>query len=188
MNYEAKKYDHLLGIEGFSDNALNTHFSLYQGYVNNTNKLIQKMGELKSDSPEYAEIRRRFGWEFNGMRLHEYYFESMSKNPSSPDKNSNLYKKIEKDFGSFENWQSDFKATAAIRGIGWVILYYDKTGDRFINFWINEHHIGHPAGLSLILNLDVFEHAFLIDYGTKRVDYIEAFMKVVDWKTVESRF
>ncbi|MFA6135776.1 MAG: Fe-Mn family superoxide dismutase [Candidatus Paceibacterota bacterium] len=190
--YISKNYDNLLGLEGFSENALKTHFTLYQGYVSNTNKLVEKLQEAREkgevDTPEYAEIQRRLGWEFNGMRLHEYYFESMSKETKVMDPDSALVKKIENDFGSFENWEKDFRATASMRGIGWAILYYDKIGDRLINFWINEHYVGHPAGCVPLLPLDVFEHAFMLDYGTKRADYIGAFMKVVDWNIIQNRF
>ncbi|HPW34454.1 MAG TPA: Fe-Mn family superoxide dismutase [Candidatus Paceibacterota bacterium] len=192
MNYTPKNFDQLLGLEGFSDKALTTHFALYQGYVNNTNKLLEKIetlnNENKTDSPEFAEIKRRFGWEFNGMRLHEYYFEALNKESSVLEKESVLYKKIESDFESFENWEKDFKATASSRGIGWVILYHDSHLDKLLNVWVNEHDVGHLAGASVILNIDVFEHAFMIDYGTKRVDYVSAFMKAIDWKVVEKRF
>lgn len=188
--YEAKNYDHLLGINGLSDNLMKNHFMLYQGYVTNTNKLMESLmaiqQEGKINTSEYAELKRRMAWEFNGMRLHEYFFEVMTKNYQEPDQNSELYKKIVKDFGSFENWEKDFKATASMRGIGWAIMYYDKEIDHLINVWINEHDVGHLAGANLILNLDVFEHAFMLD-GLKRPDYVEAFFKMIDWETVNKR-
>jgi len=187
MNYEAKNFDRLLGLAGFSDQALKTHFALYQGYVANANTLSEKLRQTVPGTPEYAELRRRFGWEFNGMRLHEYYFGSLSQNPT-PLTASLLRTKIEQDFGSFEAWEKDFRATAALRGIGWAILYYDQMADRLSNVWIEQHHAGHLAGCVPLLPLDVFEHAFLIDYGTKRADYIEAFFKAVDWKVVTERF
>ena len=177
--YQIKNYDSLLGLPGFSDQALNTHFALYKGYVDNTNKLLETR-----DNPE---SRRRLGWEFNGMRLHEYYFETLTKDPKPLNENSELAKKIIADFGSIENWQKDFKATTLMRGIGWAIFYYDPVADKLINFWIEQHHSGHPAGLKLLLNLDLFEHAFLIDYGTKKADYVGTFLKAVDWEKVEQR-
>ncbi|KCZ73193.1 superoxide dismutase [Candidatus Methanoperedens nitroreducens] len=185
MAYEARNFEHLLGIEGLSDKLLKNHFTLYQGYVTNTNKLIDELGKLekegKAGTPEYAELRRRFGWEWNGMRLHEYYFGKMTRGGKEIDKNTNLYRKIVKDFGSYENWEKDFKATGMMRGIGWAVLYYDITAGRLLNVWINEHDGGHLSGASPILIMDVFEHAFMIDYGTKRADYIEAFFKAIDW-------
>lgn len=192
MPYEAKNFEHLLGTKGFSDQLLKNHFTLYQGYVNNTNKLaevlITLLKEGKTGIPEYAELKRRFGWEFNGMRLHEYYFGNMVKGGEELDKSSELFKKIIKDFGAFENWEKDFKGTGMIRGIGWVVLYYDKMANQLFNAWINEHDVGHLSGTFPILIMDVFEHAFMIDYGLKRSDYIEAFFKAIDWSAVMNRF
>lgn len=188
MPYEAKNYDSLLGLEGFSDTLLKNHFTLYQGYVTNTNKLSDILKEKEAGTPEFAELKRRFGWEFNGMRLHEYYFGNMSKDGAALDMDSELSKKISEDFGSFEKWESDFRATGAMRGIGWVILSYDKTEKRLFNVWINEHDVGHLAGAEPLLVMDVFEHAFMIDYGIKRADYMGAFWKAIDWGEVDKRF
>jgi Fe-Mn family superoxide dismutase len=183
MAYEAKNFESLLGTKGLSDQLLKNHFTLYQGYVTNTNKVADALGAMakegKTASPEYAELKRRFGWEWNGMRLHEYYFGNLIKDGKALDKNSNLSRKIVADFGSYENWEKDFKATGAMRGIGWVILYYD--GSRLFNTWINEHDVGHFSGASPLLVMDVFEHAYMLDYGLKKADYIEAFFRAIDW-------
>jgi len=190
MAYTAKDYSKLLGMEGFSDTLLKNHFTLYQGYVTNTNKLMDTLGQMFKDgkvgTPEFAELKRRFGWEFNGMRLHEYYFENLG-GKGGIDKGGKLFKKISGDFGSYEAWEKEFKGVGTIRGIGWPILYQDSSTGQLINFWINEHDVGHPAGCNPILILDVFEHAFMIDYGLKRADYIEAFFKNIDWKAAEGR-
>ena len=120
------------------------------------------------------------------MRLHELYFENLGeKEPIN--KEGKLYKKIVEDFGSYENWEKDFKATGTMRGIGWAILYQDSKSGKLINFWINEHDAAHPAGCQPILIMDVFEHAFLTDYGLKRADYIESFFKNINWEEVEKR-
>lgn len=190
MAYEAKDYGKLIGMEGFSDTLLNNHFTLYKGYVTNANKALDIMSgmvrEGKTAAPEFAEMKRRFGWEFNGMRLHEYYFENLgSKSALKAD--GKLGKLLAADFGGYETWLQDFKATATMRGIGWVILYQDTVGGKLFNQWINEHDVGHPAGCQPILILDVFEHAFLTDYGLKRADYIEAFLKNINWAVAESR-
>ena len=190
--YEAKNFDHLLGTPGFSDQLMKNHFTLYQGYVMNTNKLNSLLDEMlkadKTATPEYAELTRRFGWEFNGMRLHEYYFDNMTKDPTAPDTNSPLAQKIISEFGSLTNWEKDFKAVATMRGIGWAILAYDQAGDRLFNVWINEHDVGHLAGAKPILVMDVFEHAYMLDYGVKRADYVTAFWNIIDWKIVGERF
>jgi len=189
--YTAQNYKHLLGLDGFSDKALETHFTLYEGYVTNTNKLLEELNNLlkedKTATPQFAELKRRFGWEFDGMRLHELYFSTLKNGGAVLDANSTLAQKIARDFGSFEMWEKDFRATASMRGIGWAILSYDQDADRLVNVWVNEHNSGHLAGTVPLLVCDVFEHAFMIDYGPKRAGYIDAFMKAVDWQNVANR-
>ncbi len=190
MAYTAKDYSNLIGIEGFSETLLKNHFTLYQGYVTNINKLMDSLAAMlkegKVGTPEYAELKRRLGFEFNGMRLHEYYFDNLG-GKGVLDKSGKLARKLAEDFGSYEDWERDFKGTGAMRGIGWAILYQDNTTGKLINLWINEHETGHLAGCIPILVMDVFEHAFITDYGLKRADYIEAFFKNINWKVVEGR-
>ena len=190
MAYTARDYGNLVGIEGFSEALLKNHFTLYQGYVTNTNRLLDSLASMlkegKMGTPEYAELKRRLGFEFNGMRLHEYYFENLG-GKGVIGKSGKLGKKLAEDFGSYEDWERDFRGTAAMRGIGWAILYQDNITGKLINQWINEHETGHLAGGIPILVLDVFEHAFMIDYGLKRADYIEAFFKNINWDKVDSR-
>jgi Fe-Mn family superoxide dismutase len=190
MPYAAKDYSKLIGMEGFSETLLKNHFTLYQGYVTNTNKVLDTLDQMlkdgKTGTPEFAELKRRLGWEFNGMRLHEYYFENLG-GKGAIDKGGKLAKKLAEGFSSYEAWEKDFKAAGAMRGIGWAALYQDNQSGRLINFWINEHDVSHPAGGNLILIMDVFEHAFMLDYGLKRADYIEAFFRNIDWKEAEAR-
>ncbi len=192
MPYEPKNFENLLGINGFTNQLLKNHFTLYPGYVTNTNKLVEALTALlkegKTGIPEYAELKRRFGWEFNGMRLHEYYFGNMTNSDTKPDRDSKFFKKVIEDFGSYENWEKDFKANGMMRGIGWVILYYDPIAGKLLNTWVNEHDVGHLSGAVPILVMDVFEHAYMIDYGLKKADYIEAFFKAIDWIVVINRF
>ncbi|MDP2656107.1 MAG: superoxide dismutase [bacterium] len=189
--YEPKNYDHLIGTQGFSDVMLKNHFTLYQGYVTNFNKLndtlvaIEKEGQF--GTPIFAELNRRFSWEFNGMRLHELYFDNMKKD-GEPMTDGELKKNIIAEWESMEAWEKDFKAMGAMRGIGWVILYHDKEAKRLFNVWVNEHDVGHFAGCTPLLIMDVFEHAFMIDYGLKRADYIASFWNAIDWSIVEKRF
>ena len=188
MTYSAKDYSNLIGMDGFSEMLLKNHFTLYQGYVNNTNKIFELLGSKAKDAadPGYAELKRRLGFEFNGMRLHEYYFENLGgKVPL--DKSGTLAKKLAEVFSSYEAWEQDFKATGAMRGIGWTILYQDNVTGWLFNQWINEHEVGHPAGCTPILVMDVFEHAFITDYGLKRADYIAAFFKNINWSVAEGR-
>ena len=190
MTYSAKDYSSLIGIESFSETLLKNHFTLYQGYVTNTNKLMNSLAAMlkegKVGTPEYAELKRRMGFEFNGMRLHEYYFDNLGERKAL-DKSGRLGKKLVEDFDSYEDWERDFKGTGTMRGIGWTILYQDNITGKLMNQWINEHETGHPAGCAPILVMDVFEHAFITDYGLKRADYIEAFFRNINWSVVESR-
>jgi len=190
MVYTAKDYARLVSMEGLSEALLKNHFTLYQGYVTNTNKLIDTLEQLlregKAANPEFAELKRRLGWEFNGMRLHEYYFDNLG-GKAPLDVGGRLGKKLAESFGNVEAWEKDFRATGAMRGIGWTVLYRDSADGRLINFWINEHDAGHPSGCMPLLVMDVFEHAFMLDYGLKRADYIEAFFRNIDWKAVEAR-
>ena len=190
MTYTAKDYSSLIGMDGFGETLLNNHFTLYQGYVTNTNKLFDSLGAMLKEgtmaTPEYAELKRRLGFEFNGMRLHEYYFENLG-GKGVVDKSGKLGKKLAEAFGSYEDWEKDFRATAAMRGIGWTILYQDNVTGWLVNQWINEHETGHLAGCTPVLVVDVFEHAFMIDYGLKRADYIEAFFKNINWDVVQAR-
>lgn len=191
MKYEAKNYDSLLGAPGFSDEILKNHFSLYQGYVNNVNKFDARINELikngQSVMTEYSELKRRFGWEWNGMRLHELYFENMIIDGKEINTGSALCRKIADNFGSFDSFKIDFKNTGLMRGIGWVILYYDIKNDKLFNAWINEHDTGHLSECAPLLVMDVFEHAYLTDYGIKKANYIEVFMKAINWRAAEKR-
>jgi len=188
MAYEAKNYEHLLGLTGFSDALLTNHFGLYNGYVANTNTVAEKISTTEIGTPEYAELSRRFGWEFNGMRLHELYFDAMNAQTSELRGDDALAVQISKDFGSVSAWEKDFIAKGSLRGIGWTVLYYDTVGERLFNVWINEHDMGHLAGAVPLLIMDVFEHAFVLDYGMDRKAYIEAFMQAIDWSVVCGRF
>lgn len=191
VEYKAKDFSHLIGMKGFSDDLLNTHFTLYHGYVKNTNLLIDLIhgyaAQKKTSDYQYQALKRRFGWEFDGMRLHELYFENLGgKRPI--DRSSGLYKLIVRDFGSYDNWRDDFVATGMMRGIGWAVLYFDPKADRLFNTWINEHDLGHLAGGDIILVMDVWEHAYMPQYGLNRAEYIDVFFKNIDWEVVTTRF
>jgi len=189
QQYEAKDYSGLLGLPGLSDTLLNNHFKLYQGYVKNTNDSAAKLRAAAKDgttaSYDLAEVRRRFGWEFNGMRLHEYYFGGMSKEPSPPG--DGVKRILADDFSGFDQFQADFIGAGKARGIGWVVLVQDPDSGSLFTTWINEHDVGELAGGHPILVLDVFEHAYMTDYGIDKAAYLGAWWKAVDWGTVGKR-
>lgn len=189
--YIAKDYSYLFGMPGFSDPLLKMHFQLYQGYVKNANLLLSRLKELELQDRDltydYGALKRRFGWEWDGMRLHEFYFENLGgKDPL--DKSAPLYQRIAKDFGTYDAWKKSFVSTGMMRGIGWVILYRDPQTGRLFNTWINEHDVGHLAGGDPLLVMDVFEHAYITQYGLDRGKYINAFFDNIDWAKASKRY
>lgn len=178
---------------GISSKNIEEHLKLYKGYVTNTNLILNKISELKNDPEKNAfvlgELQRRFGFEFDGMRNHEYYFASLAGGNKEIDKESKLYEAIEKEWGSSENFLTHFKFVATTRGVGWTILYFDKISDKLIMTWVDEHHLGQLTGLSPILLLDMWEHAYVYDYSTsEKKKYIEAFFANLNWEVVEENF
>lgn len=186
--HQAKDYERIRGLEGFSPELLDTHIGLYHGYVENTNKAHATLRAGGLDTYARAEVRRRLVWEFNGMRLHELYFDALRPGGQGLDPDGPLATALAKDFGSLDAWRADFEATGSMRGIGWAALSYDAQSDRFYNHWIDEHDAGALAGATPLLLMDVFEHAFIRDFGTDRAAYMDAYFDNVDWSTVEARF
>lgn len=187
QEYVARDFSHLIGMQGFSEKALQAHFTLYQGYVKNANAILEALKREEPKSPAWSELKRRFGWEYDGMRLHEYYFENLGGN-GQWDAASPIARQMERDFGSVGAWREDFVATGAMRGIGWVILTWDPARQRLLNVWINEHDVGHLAGGTPLLVMDVFEHAYLLDYVLDRAKYIDAFFQNLDWGRLSKRY
>lgn len=189
--YTPKDYSHLLEMPGFSKELLKMHFTLYQGYVKNANYLLltlQAMNEKGGNKTyEYGALKRRLGWEFDGMRLHELYFGNLGGN-GIPDKKTLLYQTILAQFGNFSKWKEDFIATGSIRGIGWAVLYLDKEQKNLVNAWINEHDVGHLVQGTPLLIMDVFEHAFMPQFGLDKAKYIDVFFNNIDWKIVDARY
>lgn len=190
--YQVKVFD-LTNLNGLSNLQIEIHLELYAGYVRNTNALNEQLAELvrdgKAGTPAYSELTRRLGFEYNGMRLHELYFENLSSKPTAPGSDHALYVELGHHFRSFDAWRRDFVRVASMRGVGWAILYQDPETARLSNHWITLHEHGHPAGFRPLLVMDVWEHAFLVDYKpTERGRYIDAFFANVNWPAVEERF
>lgn len=193
--YKAKSFD-LSGLNGISDETLAMHFKLYEGYVTNTNTLNEKIAELikggeldATKTAAYSEMKRRFGFEYNGMVLHEYYFGNMMKQGTGdPGKDSAFVKAAEEAFGSYDVWKADFNATGKMRGVGWAACYQDPNTGAISNHWIDLHETGNVAGYTPILIMDVWEHAFIKDYApADRPKYIEAFFSNINWDVVSQR-
>ena len=180
-------------LVGISAKTTEEHLKLYSGYVKHANLILQKIAELSSDMETnmylISGLQRRFGFEFDGMRNHEYYFKSFEGGPKEFNSDSELAKAINENFGSYENWLSIFKSIATTRGIGWAILYYDTKTKRLLNTWVDEQHMGHLTGLSPILALDMWEHSFVADYQPSgKKSYIEDFFKNINWEVIGGNF
>lgn len=179
-------------LEGISKKNIEEHLKLYAGYVKNTNLIMEKIAELGADSEKNAyvlgELQRRFGFEFDGMRNHEYYFKSLEGGPAELGA-GDLKSAIESQFGSFDAWLGMFKSIALTRGVGWAILYYDHHAHQLVHAWVEEQHLGHLTGLQPVLALDMWEHAFVYDYATsEKKKYVEAFFKNLNWGMIEKNF
>jgi superoxide dismutase, Fe-Mn family len=193
--YTAKQFN-LSGLNGISDQTLEVHFKLYEGYVKETNNLLGKISEIRgTDAVEadkmasFSELKRRLGFEYNGMVLHEYYFDNLkAQSAGEPEKASSFFQAAEQSFGSYETWKADFVSVGKMRGVGWAICYQDPATHLLSNHWITLHEDGNIAGYKPILVMDVWEHAFLLDYKpAERPKYIEAFFSNINWSTVEGR-
>ena len=193
MKYKAKQFD-LSGLQGISDKTLEMHFKLYEGYVKGVNDLNQKIGEALADGqvdkeefPAYSELTRRLGFEYNGMVLHEHYFSSLKRGGSGTVAKGFVHA-AEASFGSHDTWRTDFASVGKMRGVGWAICYQDPTTGALSNHWITLHEVGNVSGFVPILVMDVWEHAFILDYApADRSKYIDAFFANVDWAAVQGR-
>jgi superoxide dismutase, Fe-Mn family len=193
MAYEAKAHLKPAGLKGISENQIAQHWKLYEGYVTNTNALRTELEALriegKSATPLYADRRRRFGFEYNGMVLHEYYFGNLAAGAPGLADGSALKAALVKEFGSFDAWKEDFVKTGASRSIGWAILYLDPATGALNNHFVQLHEEGNVAGFVPILVMDVWEHAYMVDYGAGgRPDYMKAFSENVHWATAARRY
>ena len=192
MPYKEKKFN-IPEIEGISKKTIEEHLKLYAGYVKHTNLILEKIKEYGADPEKngYAinELQRRFAFEFDGMRNHEYYFEQLEGGPSNGNPDALLYKQIEKDFGSGEEWYKSFTALSLTRGIGWAVLLWDRKEKRLLHAWIDEQHLGHLNGLDFIYGIDMWEHSYLFDYvPADKKKYVEAYMNATNKAVYEKRF
>jgi Fe-Mn family superoxide dismutase len=180
-------------LKGISGKNIEEHLKLYAGYVKNINLIFEKLGEYMTDPEKNAyligELHRRIGFEFNGMRNHEYYFASLEGGAKPLPSDSKFKKEIEKQAPSLEAAMQGFKILAMTRGVGWAIIYYDKESKQLIPAWVDEQHFGQLNGLSYVLGIDMWEHAFVYDYPTsEKKKYVDAFFENINWEVIEKNF
>jgi Fe-Mn family superoxide dismutase len=193
MQYQARSFN-LPSLKGLSQKQVEVHLALYEGYVKHTNLIMEKIAALRAEDPSgnayvMAELRRRLGFEFDGMRMHEYYFEQLEDEAVSAQENSSLAKLASERYGSWDGFVDHIREVAGTRGIGWTVVYYDPRGNTLHTAWVNDHELGQLSGLPIILALDMWEHAFMIDYvPADKKSYVEAFLDNLNWRVVEERF
>lgn len=188
MNYKVQEHLKPKALSGISDDQIAQHWKLYEGYVKSANGLIEGVARAEAGSPPWAELKRRLGFEVDGIVLHEYYFGNLARG-STLRPAGDLAPDLGATWGSVGAWRKDFAKTGGMRGVGWAIVYHDPaTGDLF-NWWVSSHELGHPAGFHPVLVLDVFEHAYMADFGAGgRAEYVAAFLENVNWEVVEQRY
>lgn len=192
MEYVARKFS-IPELKGLSSKQMEVHLSLYEGYVKHVNLIRERIAKLKESNEDNSflinELRRRFGFEFDGMRMHEYYFEQFEGGPQEPRDDMPLIASATDKYGSWAEFIGHIKEVAGTRGIGWVVVYYDPSGRVLHTAFVNDHELGQLAGLPIILAMDLWEHAYMVDYvPAEKKDYVEAFLENLNWSIVEKRF
>lgn len=189
-HYEPRIFD-LPEIHGISKRTIETHLKLYEGYVKHAQLLLERLHGFTNEPENHGEIlafQRRFSFEFDGMRNHEYYFGSLEGGPRALTTDAVLQKAAEEEWGSFENWLERFKVIATTRGVGWAMLYYDSTTERLLHTWVDEQHLGHLIGLTPLVALDMWEHSYILDYTpANKGAYVDAYLAAVNWETINKR-
>lgn len=190
--YEAKQFESINGVEGLSERLMKEHYKLYEGYVKKANEITEKLKtvDLTTANATYSDLRAlKLGYSFavDAIKSHELYFTNLSGQGANKGGQPSgwLGSAIEKQFGNFENWRADMKATG-IAARGWVWLAFDWQNGSLFNY-LGDQHDGFPIWHATpLVALDVYEHAYMMDYGVARADYIEAFFKNLNWDATEA--
>lgn len=188
MEYHERSFD-LPDLKGISPEQIDAHLGLYSGYVSHVNKSREAIHAIENEQPYAAsELRRRFSFEFNGMRLHEYYFAQFEGGPKSADKNGPLASALSEKYGSVDAALEHIVTVAKTRGSGWCVVYWDPVDETPHTVWVDEHHHGILAGAPILIALDMWEHAYMVDYlPSEKGEYIERFFDNLNCDVVEQR-
>ncbi|MBU2103776.1 Fe-Mn family superoxide dismutase [Patescibacteria group bacterium] len=192
MIYTARTFD-LPELKGLSKKQIDVHLALYEGYVKHVNLILETIQRLRSENAEQnafiiAELRRRLGFEFDGMRMHEYYFDQFVGGNQAAEREGNLFAAATEKYGGWDEFVTHLKEVAGTRGIGWVVVYFDAVAGTLHTAFVNDHEIGQLSGLPIILAIDLWEHAFMVDYvPAEKKTYVEAFLENMNWSVAESR-
>ena len=185
MTYETKTFN-IGELKGISQQSIDEHLKLYAGYVKNVNHIRTELNNV-NDAYARSEMMRRLGFEFGGMRNHEYYFEQF-EGGAKPLPSGELQEKIEKQWGSVDAFLEHFKTLASTRGVGWAMLYLDRREGQLVTAWVDEQHYGQLADLDIILGIDMWEHSYMLDYPpSEKTKYVDAFFQNLNWEVVAAR-
>ncbi len=190
MHYTPKTFN-IPELTGISRTTIDEHIGLYNGYVKHTNLISEKIAaysnDLESNGYAIGEMQRRLGFEFGGMRNHEYYFTQFEGGAKALPEGK-FQDMIEASFGSIEAWQGHFTKIAMTRGVGWAMLYIDRQTNQLVQTWVDEQHLGQLADLDIVLALDMWEHSYMLDYPpSKKKEYVDAFFRNLNWEVVAAR-
>lgn len=192
MTYEPKQFN-IPRLEGISDEQVKVHLGLYEGYVKHVNLIAKTLADARTSKidldPYIAnELRRRYAFEFDGMRLHEYYFDQVVGGAKELTLASPLDEAAREKYGD-GRLEAHMKQVATTRGIGWVVAYADSATGELQTIFVGDHELGQLAGLPIILALDMWEHAYMVDYRpASKKDYVDAFFANINWGVAEERF
>lgn len=190
MHYEPKQFS-IPELDGISHESIDLHLGLYEGYVKHVNLIRDKITAFQND-PEnnayaIAEMQRRLGFEFGGMRNHEYYFRQF-EGGAKPLPDGAFKDALTSQWGSVDAWYDRFTSLAKTRGVGWAMLYHDRQTNQLVQTWVDEQHLGQLADLDIVLALDMWEHSYMRDYlPAEKGRYIDAFFKNLNWEVVAER-
>ncbi len=190
MHYTAKTFD-IPALNGISKASIEEHIGLYDGYVKHANLIREKIAAYSNDPDNntYAigEMQRRFGFEFGGMRNHEYYFTQFEGGAKALPEGT-LQDMLIAQWGSVEAWMERFMKIAMTRGVGWAMLYLDRQNKALVETWVDEQHLGQLADLDIVLALDMWEHSYMLDYPpSQKKQYVDAFFRNLNWEVVAGR-
>lgn len=188
MTYTAKQFN-LPVLEGISEKQTKVHLALYEGYVKQVNLIVEQIQKLKENGTDpyvISELRRRFAFEFDGMRMHEYYFSQFEGGPAPRTAGDALEHAVTHKYEE-QGLEAHIREVAGTRGIGWVVVYKDT--ETIHTVFVADHEVGQLAGLPILLALDMWEHAYMVDYvPADKKNYIDAFFANLNWSVVEKRF
>lgn len=191
MTYQVRTFN-LSGVQGLSKKAIDLHLGLYKTYVEQLNKLLEQSPERAAGAAPLAlaldGYNRRFAFEYNGVTLHELFFEQLAGNRRQPKSDSGFADALHQDYGDFGGWKASVEALAKTRGVGWVLTLRERGHERVHNCWIDLHHLSIPANCDVVFALDLWEHAYMLDFTpAQRADYVKIILDNVDWQVVEQR-